>query len=103
MFDLPDTITIWNQAANNGLGGISWAAPVVANARIANKAEKFTDPSGDDRVSKAVFYARASVLLIGSKVFFGESTSPTPEKAADDVIMISNTPSGAGDLKKGWL
>ena len=54
-------------------------------------------------MSKAVFYARAADLVIGSKVFFGESTAVFPPSEADDVVNWTNTPSGAADLKKGWI
>lgn len=103
MFRLPEKVTIWNPVANDGHGGTTWSAPAIADARIAYKREKTTDTNGDDFMSKAVFYARAAELVIGSKVFFGESTAVFPPSEADDVVNWTNTPSGAADLKKGWI
>ncbi len=101
-FSLPETITIWNKINNDGLGNFSWSEPVQAPARIAFVEEKITTPEGDIKMSKAVFYTEAIISKVDSKVFLGSSSSPTPIPEADDVIKMSQTPSGAGDLKKGW-
>lgn len=103
MFDLPETITVWNKGANDGFGGITWVGPLSYPARIAFKSEKFTDTNGDQLVSTAVCYSKGLDLKIGSVVLFGESFNAVPDQEADDVRQISQTPSGAGDLKKVWF
>ncbi len=102
-FSLTEPLTIWNAVANDGHGGTTWSAPIAAKGRVAFKREKVTDKNGDDYMSKAVFYTRSADLVAGSKVFFGTTTSIKPVEAADDVVAVTNTPSGAADLKKGWV
>lgn len=102
-FDLPEKVTIWNQTANDGHGGSTWSAPIVTDARIAFKREKITDENGDNYFSKAVFYCSEISLTADSKAFLGESAELSPPQEADDVIVMTNTPSGAGGLKKAWL
>ena len=101
MFSLPEKITIWRETANDGFGGKTWSAPVVLDARIAYKQEKFTDTNGDTAVSTAVVYTDGDMLL-NDKVFFGVSASASPVAAANDVRARSATPSGI-DLVKGWF
>ncbi len=103
MFPLPEKITVWNALTNDGFGGKSYDGPFVYDARIAFINEKFTDNNGDQLMSTAVVYSRGSELKIDSQVFFGESASAEPEQAANDTRRLSQTPSGAGTLKKGWF
>jgi len=102
-FPLPEKITVWNAVGNDGLGGMSWSAPVVYSARIAYVQKKFTDSNGDTIVSTAVCYAYAPELVAGSMVFFGETTSPTPVTDSNDVRALSFTPTGGGTLRKAWF
>ena len=102
MFDLPETITYWRKSGNDGLGGFTWSAPVSAPGRIAYSQRKFTDINGDDKMSSAVCYTEAGIQT-GDMVYFGETTSPTPLPDANDVRLSTNTPSGAGTLKKAWF
>ena len=100
---LPETITIWNPAGNDGLGGIIWSPPIYVQARIAYKQQKFTDKSGDTAVSIAVCYSKSTELKIGSMVTFYPSGAIYPPAQANDVRALSQTPSGAGDMKKAWF
>lgn len=102
-FCLPEKVTIWNKSSNDGFGGSTWTAPLVVDARIALKREKITDENGDDYMSKAVFYCGEITLTAKSKVLLGISSLLAPPEDADDVRAITQTPSGAGDLKKAWL
>ena len=102
MFGLPEKVTIWNKSGSDGFKS-GWDAPVVASARTALKAEKITDKNGDVKMSKAVFYSSEITLNLDSKVVFGEVALLIPPPTANDVIMLTQTPSGAGDLKKAWL
>lgn len=101
MFDLPEKITIWRETGNDGFGGLTFSAPVVLDARIAFKQEKFTDINGDTSISTAVVYTDGDMQL-EDKVFFGVSTDPTPVAAANDVRALSSIPSGT-DMSKGWF
>ncbi len=101
MFSLPEKLTVWRKIGNDGFGGITWSAPVVLDARIAFKQEKFTDANGDQAISKAVAYT-ASDMQLGDSVFFGSSASLTPVNAANDVRAQASTPSGI-NLVKGWF
>lgn len=103
MFNLPEKLTVWNEVANDGFGGITWSAPVTFDARIAFLQEKFTDANGDQLMSSAVCYSEGATLAINSQVFFGTSVAVAPVAAANDVRAISQTLSGAGDLKKCWF
>jgi hypothetical protein len=103
MFDLPETITVWNKGADDGFGGITWTAPITYDARIAFKSEKFTDTNGDQLLSTAVCYTEGATVYADSLVLFGESLSVSPDQSADDVRQISQTPSGAGAMKKLWF
>lgn len=103
MFDLPDIVTIWPPGINNGFGEEP-GEPVEAAARIAYKNQKITDFNGDDAVSKAVFYCESPALVEGAIVLLGSSNLvPVPPDEADDVIQITQTPTGAGAMKKGWM
>jgi len=102
-FRLPETITVWNRTASDGLGGGAWSAPVQYPARIAFQQQKFTDTNGDDQMSTAVCYSYGDQLDIGSEVFFGASTDASPPAESNDVRALSMTPSGAGQLKKAWF
>lgn len=101
MFDLPEKITVWRSTDNDGFGTKTWSAPVVLDARIAFKQEKFTDINGDTSISTAVAYTDGDMQL-NDQVFFGVSTDLTPVAAANDVRALSETPSGT-DLSKGWF
>lgn len=103
MFTLPEKITVWNAATEDGLGGKTWSGPFVYPARIAFTQKKFTDKNGDSKMSTAVCYSKGAGLLIGAMVLFGESTDAAPPSSANDVRALSQTPSGAGDLKKAWF
>ena len=103
MFDLPEIITVWNKGANDGFGGITWTTPAQYPARIAYKSEKFTDTNGDQLLSTAVCYTEGTDVNTDSVVLFGESFSATPDDEADDVRQASQTPSGAGPMKKLWF
>ncbi|MCK5614635.1 hypothetical protein KAR91_72895 [Candidatus Pacearchaeota archaeon] len=100
---LPETISVWNAAGGDGFGGITWEGPFEYSARIAFKADKFTDVNGDQLLSTAVCYSEGAELQIDSKVFFGSSASVIPVAEADDVRQISRTPSGITNLKKLWF
>jgi hypothetical protein len=104
-FRLPEKVTIWNilPFSNDGFGGVTWSAPIVADARIALQRDKITDAQGDNKMSKAVFYTSELSLVVGSKVLLSESALLIPPADSDDVIVLTQTPSGAGDLKKAWL
>ena len=102
-FNLPEKITIWNRTGSDGLGGGTWSAPIQYPARIAYEQQKFTDTNGDVRVSTAVCYSNGATLSIGSHVFFGASSDAFPPPESNDVRAISQTPSGAGALKKAWF
>ena len=101
MFDLPEKITYWREADNDGFGGKTWNGPNVLNARIAYKQEKFTNINGDIEISTAVVYTDGD-LQVDDKVFFGESTDTEPTQNSNDVRALSATPSGT-TLKKGWF
>lgn len=101
-FRLPETITVWNPTAD-GFGDIAWSTPIQYPARIAFSAQKFTDTNGDQLLSTAVCYSEGANIQNDSVVLFGASFSAAPDKDADDVRQISQTPSGSGDLKKLWF
>jgi len=103
MFDLPETITVWAKSANDGFGGFTWSAPATYDARIAHKQDKFVDDQGNQLISSAVCYSEGAALAAGVLVYFGTSTDLSPPATANDVRALSQTPSGAGDLKKCWF
>lgn len=100
---LPEKLTIWTPATNDGFGGQTWNGPFVVASRQALKQEKFTDINGDQQISKAVAYSESDKLIItGARVLFGESGAIEPPPGADDVRAFTATPSGT-NLKKAWL
>lgn len=102
MFSLPEVVTIWNEIANDGFGNITYSTPVTVDARIAFKTTKTTDSNGDDFISQSVAYVESDVAQIGSQVLFGTSVSADPDSGANDVRLISSTPSGT-NLRKLWF
>lgn len=102
VFDMPEKVTIWSNLGNDGFGGVNWGAPVTVDARVAFVQERFTDINGNDAISKSVFYTYGDFKL-GDAAYLGASAEITPPPASDDVRAVSQTPSGAGELKKAWL
>ena len=102
MFELPETITIWNKTANDGFGGFTWSTPVKRDARHADKQEQFRDINGNLTMSSRVVYSEATELAVGSMVLVGGSSLASPTADAEEVRAISSTPSGT-NLKKAWL
>lgn len=101
--DLPEKCTIWNPGNNDGLGGTSWDGPHVANCRIANRAQQFTDTNGDQLISTSVVYTDSDKLQSNSQVLLNaESGAISPPSSADDVRQISAVPSGT-NLQKAWF
>lgn len=102
MFALPETITRWRKAGNDGFGRAVWSEPVSYPARIAYRAQEFTDSNGDRQVSTAMAYTEGDVKL-ADYIVFGASTAISPPPDANDIKSVSQTPSGAGPLKKAWF
>lgn len=102
-FRLPEKITVWVPVGNDGLGGITWSAPLIVSSRQALKQEKFTDINGDQQISKAVCYSESEQMIArGARILFGESSAVNPPPEADDVRAHAAIPSGT-NLKKAWL
>lgn len=102
-FTLPEWITVWNTTGGDGYGGDTWSAPVSYPARIAYSQQKFTDSNGDTVMSTLLVYTEGDAAAIGSQVAVGKLADLTPPAAANDVRSISQTPSGAGPLRKLWF
>lgn len=101
-------LTLWRPLGEDGLGGVTWSAPESHACRSARVQRRFTDRNGDDAVSSAVTYTRASIsddeVLRGVRVLLGVvSTQATPPREARDIRDLSENESGAGDLKKLWF
>ena len=102
-FPLPEKLSIWTPATNDGFGGITWNGPFVVASRQALRQEKFTDINGDQQISKAVCYSESEQLTtLGARLIFGESSAIEPPADADDVRAFAAIPSGT-NLKKAWL
>ena len=99
-FDLDEKITVWNKLPNEGYGPDGFTSPVVVDGRHADVQEKVTNIDGDQVMSKGVVYSDSTLIKIDSKIFIGESKAIEPPEEADDVIKITNTPSGFDDLRK---
>lgn len=102
MFPLPESITVWRPIGDDGLGGVTWSDPAIHPARTAFSQREFTDLNGDRKISTAVAYTQGDAQ-ISDYVLFGASAAVSPPPAARDVRATSQTPSGAGDLKKLWF
>jgi len=92
-FRLPETITIWNEATDDGGGGKTWTR-TTAPSRHALVNTQFRDDKGQLNVSKASVYSRSTVLAVGSMVLIGESSSSEPTADAEEVRGFKSTPSG---------
>jgi hypothetical protein len=102
MFDMPEVMTIWNKIGDDGFGNIIYSLPFVVACRIAYRQSKFTDSNGDDFMSTAIFYTNSDELKIGSFVLLNvSSVELSPPALSEDVVVVTNTPSGAGPLKRG--
>ena len=102
MFRLPEKITIWIIATEDGLGGRTYSGPFVVDGRFALRQEKFTDINGNQQISKAVCYSRSDKFIAGAYVLLGESGAIEPTGAADDIRALVAVPS-ATDMKKAWF
>ena len=102
MFDLPEKITIWSIATEDGLGGRTYSGPFVVDGRFALKQEKFTDINGNQQISKAVCYSRSDKFIAGAYVLLAESAAIEPPAEADDIRALAATPS-VTDMRKAWF
>lgn len=102
MFDLPETVTVWNKTGGGGYAGYSWSAPVAIKARYAFRNQKVVDRNGADTTSSSVVYFNSKVVGIDSKILLSESLATEPPTDARDVINFAATPSGT-DLRVAYL
>jgi hypothetical protein len=88
---LPQTITYWLPAGNDG-GGLSFAAPVTAPARFANQIKQMTKRDGTVFTPEIIAYTNADIRN-GAMIAEGDqSASPTPTAEARSVqLAIRNT------------
>ena len=96
MFDLPETVTVWNKIGGGGYEGYSWSAPIPIEARYALTNQKVVDVKGADKISSTVVYFESELVAIDSKIYIGISETTAPPNDARDVINFKSTPSGTG-------
>lgn len=86
--------TYWGAPVPDGTGGQSFAAPVPIKCRWEEKAEKFTNVTGDIDVSKSIVYI-PQVVQIGGYLLLGLSTATNPlvVAGAEAIRQIMNIPS----------
>lgn len=102
MFDLPETVTVWNKVGGSGYEGYSWSAPLPIDARYALTNQKVVDVNGADKISNTVVYFENESVKIDSKIYIGVSVATSPPNDARDVINFKATPSGT-DLRVAFL
>ena len=101
MFTLPETITIWVEASDDGGGGKTWTR-TTAKSRHALKVEQFRDAQGQLTVSKVIVYSKATELVVGAMVLIGESPLSAPTADSEEVRALSAVP-GSTNMVRAML
>lgn len=84
-FKLPETVTVWTPAGNDGFGGFTWARSEM-KARTARRAERVKDEKGDVIDTKFIVYSR-TLIQTGAFVKKGVVVDLTPPSDAIKVLM----------------
>ena len=89
---LPQVMTIWKSLGNDGAGGDTWSAPIVAPSRDADFVEQIKTAEGKIFTSKKVFYTEQEIELGDYVVSTDKSVLPSPSDDALEVQMVSHNP-----------
>lgn len=90
---LNQTAVYWAKGAPDGYGGHSWASPVEVACRWVDQNVKYTDPAGEEKVSKARVLVN-QVMYVGDVLYLGTLVDlPTPTSTPDAV-------SGSHEIKQ---
>ena len=89
-FNLPDTITFWIPASNDGMGGKTWTAPVAIPARIALVTEEVFNPAGKSIITTHAIYTR-TLLAPETYIALSEETALSPTSDAKKVVKATYT------------
>lgn len=104
--DMHQTLTYWSPGTNDGLGGLSFAAPITLACRWQNSNVLFKNVQGKDVVSSAVVYP-AQPLLPTGWLFLGTSvaTDPRSVAGAQEIQQVGASPDLDDQciLNKAWL
>lgn len=85
--NLNQTGTYWAPGANDGQGGVAFAAPVTVDCRFQRVSERFTRPDGVEAISNAVAYT-ATPLQIQGFFAIGDQTAHANPRDADEAYEI---------------
>ncbi len=99
-FYLSETATIW-VGTRDAYGQTAFARHEIP-AKHAQSQRLFTDKSGNQALSKAVFYFKSDLPTLNTFVVFGADSSSTPPNKAYEIKAFAATPAHT-DMKKAWL
>ena len=96
--------TYWGPPTRDGLGGLTFPAPVAIKVRWQQKAETFTDAQGDERVSSAIVYP-AQPLETEGWLYLGTTADADPRPIAYEIKQSGFSPNlrATEQLNKVWL
>ena len=81
--DHPQDITHWPTLTKDGLGGFTFAAPVLLKGRWEDKQELFRDKNGEEVLSEAWVYLETDIV-IGDYIAENDQTgTPDPTTLQD--------------------
>ena len=86
--------TYWGSPVPDGFGGHVFDAPIAIDCRWEERAEQFTNVTGDIDVSKAIVFVPITVK-VGGYLLKGKSiaTSPLTIAGAEEIRQIMDIPS----------
>ena len=94
MFDLPETVTVWNKTGGSGYAGFTWSEPMQIKGRFAFRVKKVINEKGAEIMSACAVYFDDERVALDSKILLSASTELSPPAEAKDVITFAATPSG---------
>lgn len=101
MFPLEETITVWRPIeTGDGTGRKNWVRNDYPG-KHAYIAKQFVSEAGEVKISVSVAYTEGDIKF-GDMIFFGLSTSVTPESKAQTISLVKRIPSET-DMKKAVM
>lgn len=105
--DMHQTATYWAPTSLVEFGTVRLATPILIQCRWQGRAVSFTNPQGEQRVSRAVVYVDRE-LEVGGVIALGDHLStenPRDVDSAQTVAQVGMSPSLDADevLHKVWI
>ena len=103
---LKQTATYWGSPVADGIGGYTFALPVMIDCRWLLKQELFIDAKGKEKISAAIVLIPQDIDL-GGYLYLGTSVASNPKDVSSsyEIKGFAKIPDikGTSFLRKVWL